>query len=50
MIPKSVQRFSDQIMRSKERMIPKSGCRFSDQIVRSKEHMIANTIMRRKRD
>jgi hypothetical protein len=36
MIPKSGNRFSDQIMRNQTtRMIPKSGNRFSAQIMRS---------------
>ena len=35
MIPKSVQRFSDKIMRSGKSMIPKSVQRFSDKIMRS---------------
>ena len=34
MIPKSVVRFSDKIMRKTKRMIPKSVERFSDQIMR----------------
>ena len=34
MIPKSVKRFSDKIMRYEQRMIPKSVKRFSDKIMR----------------
>jgi hypothetical protein len=34
MIPKSVERFSDQIVRKTKRMIPKSVERFSDRIMR----------------
>jgi hypothetical protein len=34
MIPKSVKRFSDQIMLETKRMIPKSVKRFSDKIMR----------------
>jgi len=34
MIPKSGNRFSDQIMREAVSMIPKSGNRFSDKIMR----------------
>jgi hypothetical protein len=34
MMPKSVQRFSDHIMRKKESMMPKSVQRFSDHIMR----------------
>ncbi len=34
MIPKSVKRFSDGIMRKPKRMIPKSVQRFSDRIMR----------------
>jgi hypothetical protein len=34
MIPKSGNRFSDEIMRKQTVMIPKSGCRFSDVILR----------------
>jgi hypothetical protein len=34
MMPKSVQRFSDYIMRKKESMMPKSVQRFSDYIIR----------------
>jgi hypothetical protein len=34
MIPKSAERFSDQIMRKRNVMIPKSAERFSDQIMR----------------
>ena len=34
MIPKSVKRFSDKIMRHEQRMIPKSVKRFSDKIMR----------------
>jgi hypothetical protein len=40
MIPKSGDRFSDQIMRKTERMIPKSGDRFSDQVMRHMKRMI----------
>jgi hypothetical protein len=34
MIPKSGDRFSEEIMRMEKRMIPKSGDRFSDKIMR----------------
>jgi hypothetical protein len=40
MIPKSGNRFSDQIMRKMTSMIPKSGNRFSDQIMRKTTSMI----------
>ena len=40
MIPKSVQRFSDRIMRKMKRMIPKSVQRFSDQIMRQMKCMM----------
>ena len=36
MMPKSVERFSDDVMRSNGRMMPKSVKRFSDNIMRSK--------------
>jgi hypothetical protein len=34
MMPKSVQRFSDHIMRKKESMMPKNVQRFSDHVMR----------------
>jgi hypothetical protein len=37
MMPKSVKRFSDNIMRKKESMMPKSVKRFSDHIMREKK-------------
>jgi hypothetical protein len=37
MMPKSVKRFSDNIMRKQESMMPKSVKRFSDDIMRKKE-------------
>jgi hypothetical protein len=39
MIPKSGDRFSDQIMRKTERMIPKGVKRLSDQIMRKMKRM-----------
>jgi hypothetical protein len=47
MTPKSAKRFSDQVMRQKNRMIPtqraalaQSAKRFSDQVMRQKNRMI----------
>jgi hypothetical protein len=40
MIPKSGDRFSDQIMRKTERMIPKGGYRLSDRIMRKRKRMM----------
>jgi hypothetical protein len=40
MIPKSGDRFSDQIMRKTERMIPKGVKRLSDQIMRKGKRMM----------
>jgi len=37
MMPKSVARFSDNIMRKQERMMPKSVARFSDNIMRKQK-------------
>jgi hypothetical protein len=37
MMPKSVARFSDDIMRKQERMMPKSVARFSDNIMRKQK-------------
>jgi hypothetical protein len=37
MIPKSVQRFSEKIMRQQKSMIPKSGYRFSEKIMRQQK-------------
>jgi hypothetical protein len=37
MTPKSVQRFSDNVMRKKESMTPKSVQRFSDNVMRKKK-------------
>lgn len=39
-MPKSVKRFSDQIMRKTKRMMPKSVKRFSDQVMRQIERMM----------
>jgi len=44
MIPKSAQRFSDQIMRKMKRMIPKSAKRFSGQIMRKMKCMIPERV------
>jgi hypothetical protein len=44
MIPKSGDRFSDQIMRKTERMIPKGVKRLSDQIMRKMKRMMRKKV------
>jgi hypothetical protein len=44
MIPKSGDRFSEQIMRKTERMIPKGVKRLSDQIMRKMKRMIRKRV------
>jgi hypothetical protein len=44
MIPKSGDRFSDQIMRKAERMIPKGVKRLSDQIMRKMKRMMRKKV------
>jgi hypothetical protein len=44
MIPKSGDRFSEQIMRKTERMIPKGVKRLSDQIMRKMKRMMRKKV------